>query len=71
LEWDRLKATDLLLVLNSFKPPTGTILSVAVYLSDFGAEQLEQEEAGGPPPLATQSSAKCPKSQMSVFFGNN
>ncbi|KAI1724115.1 hypothetical protein Ddc_05320 [Ditylenchus destructor] len=48
LDWDRLRADDLMIVLNSFKPATGSILSVGVFLSDFGAERLEEEERNGP-----------------------
>jgi hypothetical protein len=48
LDWDRLRAVDLMAVLNSFKPQGGTIISVAIYLSDFGHERLEEEKAKGP-----------------------
>lgn len=48
LEWDRLKAEDLMIVLNSSKPEGGKVESVAIYLSDFGAENMEEENVKGP-----------------------
>jgi len=48
MENSRLKAVDLMAVLNSFKPQDGTIISVAIYLSDFGHERVEEEKAKGP-----------------------
>lgn len=48
MDWDNVKAEDLFLLLLSFKPPAGEVKSVTIYLSDFGAERLEQEEKEGP-----------------------
>lgn len=48
LDWDRLQAVDLMVVLNSFKPETGILLAVSIYLSDFGAERLKEENINGP-----------------------
>lgn len=42
MDWDRLSAEDLLTVLNSFKPAVGAITSFAIFLSDLGAERLEE-----------------------------
>lgn len=48
LDWDKMSAEDVFISLESFKPESGTIKSVHVYLSDFGAEQLKYEEEHGP-----------------------
>ncbi len=50
LDWDNVRATDLMAVFSSFLPSTGgSILKVSVYPSDFGKERLEREEMEGPP----------------------
>jgi hypothetical protein len=48
IDWDKMTAEDIFVALESFKPEGGVIKSVRVYLSDFGAEQLEYEEKHGP-----------------------
>ncbi|KAI6191564.1 hypothetical protein M3Y97_00241700 [Aphelenchoides bicaudatus] len=48
LDWDKMTADDIFVALESFKPDSGKIKSVHVYLSDFGAEQLKHEETHGP-----------------------
>ncbi|XP_061686012.1 ESF1 homolog [Syngnathoides biaculeatus] len=48
VDWDRLKAKDLLAILNSFKPEGGAVLSVKIYPSEFGKERLRMEESQGP-----------------------
>ncbi|VDM49380.1 unnamed protein product [Toxocara canis] len=49
MEWDRISAKDIFVVLSSFKPsPPAEILSVTIFLSDFGKERLEEEEKIGP-----------------------
>lgn len=49
LDWDNIRAVDLMAVLSSFLPPGGRILKVAVYPSEFGRERMEKEEMEGPP----------------------
>ncbi|KAI9312109.1 hypothetical protein BX666DRAFT_1988849 [Dichotomocladium elegans] len=49
MDWDNLKAMDILKVLNTFKPPQSVIKSVAIYPSQFGKERLAREETEGPP----------------------
>jgi hypothetical protein len=39
---------DILAVMNSFLPKGGQILSVIVYPSEFGLQQMKEEEKRGP-----------------------
>jgi len=48
MDWDRVGADDIFLVLSSFCPAGGRVSSVMVYLSDFGKERLEEEKSLGP-----------------------
>ncbi|EFO23890.1 ABTAP protein [Loa loa] len=49
MEWDRISATDIFVMISSFKPPApATIQSVTIYKSDFGQKRLEEEERMGP-----------------------
>lgn len=43
-----LQATDLFVVLSSFLPKEGQILSVTVYPTEFGIERMKKEEVHGP-----------------------
>lgn len=49
LDWDNIRAADLMAVFSSFVPASGRILKVAVYPSEFGRERMEREEIEGPP----------------------
>jgi len=49
LDWDNIRAVDLMAVASSFAPADGRILKVTVYPSEFGRERLEREELEGPP----------------------
>ncbi|XP_062427541.1 ESF1 homolog [Rhea pennata] len=51
MDWDRLKAKDLLALFNSFTPKGGVIFSVKIYPSEFGKERLKEEELQGPAEL--------------------
>uniref|UniRef100_A0A915Q0I9 NUC153 domain-containing protein n=1 Tax=Setaria digitata TaxID=48799 RepID=A0A915Q0I9_9BILA len=49
MEWDRISATDIYVLIASFKPPApAAIRSVTIYRSDFGEKRLEEEERIGP-----------------------
>jgi hypothetical protein len=49
LDWDNIRAMDMMKVASSFVPTGGRIERVAVYPSEFGRERLEKEELEGPP----------------------
>uniref|UniRef100_A0A1I7TZB6 NUC153 domain-containing protein n=1 Tax=Caenorhabditis tropicalis TaxID=1561998 RepID=A0A1I7TZB6_9PELO len=48
LEWDNMNCEDILMLVKSFTPQGGFVVSVGIYLSDFGEEQLNKEEKTGP-----------------------
>ena len=59
MDFDNIRATDVLAVANSFVPAGGKILSVVIYPSEFGMERLQREELEGPPrEIFASSSAK-------------
>ncbi|KAL1798533.1 hypothetical protein ACET3X_002570 [Alternaria dauci] len=49
MDWDNIRATDIMAVANSFVPADGRILNVVIYPSEFGMERLQREEIEGPP----------------------
>jgi len=49
LDWDNIRAVDLMAVFSSFPRGAGRIEKVAVYKSEFGRERMEREEMEGPP----------------------
>lgn len=49
LDWDNIRAVDLMAVANSFVPTGGRITDVTVYPSEFGKERIQKEEVEGPP----------------------
>jgi len=53
-DWEKIKAVDLLAVLSSFSPSTGTVLSVSIYPSQFGKEKMEIEKRDGPAPILAE-----------------
>jgi hypothetical protein len=58
MDWDNMRAIDILGVANSFVPPGGRILNVVIYPSEFGMERLQREEIEGPPREIFASSSK-------------
>uniref|UniRef100_A0A8C6XR80 ESF1 nucleolar pre-rRNA processing protein homolog n=1 Tax=Naja naja TaxID=35670 RepID=A0A8C6XR80_NAJNA len=51
MDWDQLKAKDLLALLNSFTPKGGVIFSVKIYPSEFGKQRMKEEKLKGPAEL--------------------
>ena len=49
LDWDNIRAIDLMAVFSSFVPSGGRILKISIYPSDFGKERMEKEDLEGPP----------------------
>lgn len=58
LDWDNIRAEDLMAVFSSFAPTGGRVLKVSVYPSEFGKERMEKEETEGPPREIFASSGK-------------
>lgn len=49
LDWDNIRAADLMVVFSSFVPSTAGIRKISVYPSHFGKERMDKEEMDGPP----------------------
>jgi len=49
LDWDNIRAVDLMAVFQSFVPSGGSIKNISIYQSEFGKERMEREELEGPP----------------------
>ncbi|KAG9439062.1 hypothetical protein H6P81_019227 [Aristolochia fimbriata] len=48
MDWSHVKAVDLYVLLSSFLPKGGQLLSVAIYPSEFGLQRMEYEAIHGP-----------------------
>ncbi|XP_033219217.1 ESF1 homolog [Belonocnema kinseyi] len=51
MDWDNIRAVDIMTSLHSFAPSGGLIHSVTIYPSEFGLKRLEDEEVNGPTEL--------------------
>lgn len=49
LDWDNIRAADLMAVFSSFVAGAGVIQKISIYPSEFGKERIQREEMEGPP----------------------
>lgn len=62
LDWDKLCAQDLFVLLDSFRPPGGVVQRVSIYPSEFGKQRMAVEQVSGPAELVEAArSGKAPK----------
>lgn len=64
MDWDHIKAMDLMVTFQSFVPKGGKILSLKIYPSEFGKERMAREEVEGPPRELFKSKKKSSKKQQ-------
>ncbi|XP_047359852.1 ESF1 homolog [Vespa velutina] len=48
MDWDRIRAVDLMVLFNSFLPSGGLIHCITIYPSEFGLQRMKEEEIKGP-----------------------
>jgi hypothetical protein len=53
MDWDRVGAEDLFLILTSFCPPGCRVIKVSIFPSEFGKQRMAEEDALGPSELRT------------------
>ncbi|XP_056022356.1 ESF1 homolog isoform X1 [Ostrea edulis] len=56
MDWDRIKAQDIFMLLHSFVPTGGSLRSVKVFPSEFGLQRMKEEALSGPTELVQSKS---------------
>ncbi|KAI8942276.1 hypothetical protein NX059_000355 [Plenodomus lindquistii] len=67
MDWDNIRASDIMAVANSFVPADGRILNVTIYPSEFGMERMQREEIEGPPRAIFASTANKSKDNITAL----
>lgn len=66
LDWDNIRAADLMAVFSRFVPDGGRISNVSIYPSEFGKERMDREDMEGPPKdIFGQSGSRGPQDEQS------
>lgn len=60
LDWEHVRAVDILAALRSFLPSGGSIARVTVYPSDYGLQRMAEEAAAGPQGIFRRPGAAAP-----------
>nr|SVE76257.1 EOG090X0289 [Daphnia longispina] len=63
MDWDRIRAVDLMVVLQSFAPQGGSVRTVTIYPSEYGLERMKEEEVLGPKELVEMKQEAGPSTE--------